>query len=96
MSADPWNGHRGKAYDVGPYMKAHPSGSWLLRLALKRDCTALFVSYVRATSLRPDEAAEIEKMAWPNCWLVLDIDDWQMNTRYQGGYSANSTKEGWF
>lgn len=45
---------RGVAYDLGPYMARHPGGSWLINLALGRDCTALFESY----HLRPDVAGE--------------------------------------
>ncbi|KAK3246002.1 hypothetical protein CYMTET_44453 [Cymbomonas tetramitiformis] len=47
-----WTVFRGKAYDLEPYMKKHPGGSWLINLALQRDCTALFESY----HLRPDIA----------------------------------------
>jgi hypothetical protein len=47
-----WTVYRGKAYDLTPYMDRHPGGSWLINLAIGRDCTALFESY----HLRPDVA----------------------------------------
>nr|AFO64943.1 chloroplast delta-6 fatty acid desaturase [Chlamydomonas sp. ICE-L] len=47
-----WTVFRGKAYDLTPYMAKHPGGKWLLNLAVKRDCTALFESY----HLRPEVA----------------------------------------
>ena len=49
-----WTVYRGEAYDLTEYLKQskHPGGSWLLRLGLGRDCTALFESY----HLRPDVA----------------------------------------
>ncbi|CAG9463863.1 unnamed protein product [Pedinophyceae sp. YPF-701] len=50
-----WTVYRGVAYDLTDYLanSKHPGGSWLLRLAIGRDCTALFESY----HLRPDVAA---------------------------------------
>jgi len=61
-SADPWSDpkwqqykwtvYRGQAYDLTSFMKRHPAGSWLLNLAIGRDCTALFESY----HLRPEVA----------------------------------------
>ena len=45
-----WTIYRGEAYDLTSFMDRHPAGSWLLNLALGRDCTALFESY----HLRPD------------------------------------------
>lgn len=45
--------YRGKAYDITSYVNSHPGGSQLLRLAIGRDCTALFESY----HLRPEVAA---------------------------------------
>jgi acyl-lipid (7-3)-desaturase (Delta-4 desaturase) len=47
-----WTVYRGIAYDLTSFMERHPAGSWLLNLALGRDCTALFESY----HLRPDVA----------------------------------------
>ena len=47
-----WTVYRGKAYDLTKFMKRHPGGQWLLNLAVKRDCTALFESY----HLRPEVA----------------------------------------
>lgn len=47
-----WTVYRGKAYDLTGYIQAHPGGSWLIRLAIGRDCTALFESY----HLRPEVA----------------------------------------
>jgi acyl-lipid (7-3)-desaturase (Delta-4 desaturase) len=47
-----WTVYRGVAYDLTAFMDRHPAGSWLLNLALGRDCTALFESY----HLRPDVA----------------------------------------
>lgn len=62
VGGDPWNDerwkgikwtvYRGKAYDLTPYLNAHPGGRWLLNLAIGRDCTALFESY----HLRPEVA----------------------------------------
>ena len=48
----PWTVYRGQAYDLRPFLKRHPGGSWLLTLAIGRDCTALFES----THLRPEVA----------------------------------------
>jgi acyl-lipid (7-3)-desaturase (Delta-4 desaturase) len=48
-----WTVYRGQAYDLTSFMKRHPAGSWLLNLAVGRDCTALFESY----HLRPEVAA---------------------------------------
>lgn len=48
----PWTVFRGQAYDLRPFLKRHPGGSWLLTLAIGRDCTALFES----THLRPEVA----------------------------------------
>jgi len=45
-----WTVYRGVAYDLTPYMARHPGGSWLINLAIGRDCTALFESY----HLRPE------------------------------------------
>jgi fatty acid desaturase (delta-4 desaturase) len=47
-----WTVYRGTAYDLTSFMKRHPAGSWLLNLAIGRDCTALFESY----HLRPEVA----------------------------------------
>jgi acyl-lipid (7-3)-desaturase (Delta-4 desaturase) len=47
-----WTVYRGKAYDLTSFMDRHPAGSWLLNLAIGRDCTALFES----SHLRPDVA----------------------------------------
>ena len=47
-----WTVYRGEVYDLTSFMERHPAGSWLLNLALGRDCTALFESY----HLRPDVA----------------------------------------
>lgn len=41
------------AYDLTAFMDRHPAGAFLLRLAIGRDCTALFESY----HLRPEVAA---------------------------------------
>lgn len=50
-----WTVYRGKAYDLTGYLASgrHPGGQWLLRLAIKREATALFESY----HLRPEVAA---------------------------------------
>eukprot|EP00199_Chlamydomonas_sp_CCMP681_P000966 CAMPEP_0119102420 /NCGR_PEP_ID=MMETSP1180-20130426/1176_1 /TAXON_ID=3052 ORGANISM="Chlamydomonas cf sp, Strain CCMP681" /NCGR_SAMPLE_ID=MMETSP1180 /ASSEMBLY_ACC=CAM_ASM_000741 /LENGTH=516 /DNA_ID=CAMNT_0007086713 /DNA_START=15 /DNA_END=1565 /DNA_ORIENTATION=+ len=40
-----WTVYRGTAYDLTPYIARHPGGSWLINLAIGRDCTALFESY---------------------------------------------------
>jgi hypothetical protein len=57
---DPWEGpqwrqykwtvYRGVAYDLTAFIDRHPAGAWLVRLAIGRDCTALFESY----HLRPE------------------------------------------
>ena len=47
-----WTVYRDVAYDLTPFFDAHPAGNSLLRLAIGRDCTALFESY----HLRPDVA----------------------------------------
>jgi len=47
-----WTVYRGQAYDLTAFLKRHPAGSWLLNLAIGRDCTALFESY----HLRPEVA----------------------------------------
>lgn len=47
-----WTVFRGEAYDLGPFMEKHPGGDWLLNLAVKRDCTALFES----SHMRPEVA----------------------------------------
>lgn len=57
-AATQWTVYRDVAYDLGPFMDKHPGGNWLLRLALKRDCTALVESY----HLRPEVAAARFKM----------------------------------
>lgn len=44
--------YRGVAYDLTAFMDRHPAGASLLRLAIGRDCTALFESY----HLRPEVA----------------------------------------
>jgi fatty acid desaturase (delta-4 desaturase) len=59
-AADPWNDpkyadvkwtvYRDRAYDLQPFYDKHPGGSWLLNLAIGRDCTALIESY----HLRPE------------------------------------------
>lgn len=48
-----WTVYRGVAYDLKGYFDRHPGGSWLLNLAIGRDCTALFES----SHLYPDVAA---------------------------------------
>ena len=47
-----WTVFRGQAYDLKDFMEEHPGGDWLLNLALKRDCTALFES----SHMRPEVA----------------------------------------
>ncbi|KAL4444962.1 hypothetical protein ABPG77_004012 [Micractinium sp. CCAP 211/92] len=47
-----WTVYRGVAYDLTAFMDRHPAGASLLRLAIGRDCTALFESY----HLRPEVA----------------------------------------
>ncbi|KIZ05639.1 hypothetical protein MNEG_2324 [Monoraphidium neglectum] len=47
-----WTVYRGTAYDLTAFVDRHPAGSWLINLALGRDCTALFESY----HLRPEVA----------------------------------------
>ncbi|KAL6756900.1 fatty acyl delta4 desaturase [Haematococcus lacustris] len=47
-----WTVYRGQAYNLTPYIDRHPGGSWLINLAIGRDCTALFESY----HLRPEVA----------------------------------------
>ena len=49
-----WTVYRGTAYDMTGFMNRHPGGQWLLNLAVKRDCTALFESY----HLRPEVAVK--------------------------------------
>jgi fatty acid desaturase (delta-4 desaturase) len=44
--------YRGTAYDLTSFVERHPAGSWLINLAIGRDCTALFESY----HLRPEVA----------------------------------------
>jgi len=44
--------YRGVAYDLTSFIDRHPAGSWLINLAIGRDCTALFESY----HLRPEVA----------------------------------------
>lgn len=53
-----WTVYRGVAYDLTSFMKRHPAGSWLLNLAVGRDCTALFESY----HLRPEVAVSRLRM----------------------------------
>lgn len=48
-----WTVYRGVAYDLTAFMERHPAGSFLLRLAIGRDCTALFESY----HMRPEVAS---------------------------------------
>jgi fatty acid desaturase (delta-4 desaturase) len=48
-----WTVYRGVAYDLTSFIERHPAGSWLINLAIGRDCTALFESY----HLRPEVAA---------------------------------------
>jgi hypothetical protein len=48
-----WTVYRGVAYDLTSFMERHPAGSFLLRLAIGRDCTALFESY----HMRPEVAS---------------------------------------
>ncbi|KAI8471451.1 MAG: fatty acyl delta4 desaturase [Monoraphidium minutum] len=48
-----WTVYRGVAYDLTSFIERHPAGSWLIQLAIGRDCTALFESY----HLRPEVAA---------------------------------------
>jgi len=40
-----WTVYRDVAYDLTAYFDHHPGGSWLLNLAIGRDCTALLESY---------------------------------------------------
>ena len=47
-----------QAYDLTAFMDRHPAGSFLLRLAIGRDCTALFESY----HLRPEVAVSRLRM----------------------------------
>lgn len=47
-----WTVYRGVAYDLTSFIERHPAGSWLISLAIGRDCTALFESY----HLRPEVA----------------------------------------
>ncbi|GBF97145.1 hypothetical protein Rsub_10332 [Raphidocelis subcapitata] len=47
-----WTVYRGTAYDLTSFIERHPAGSWLINLAIGRDCTALFESY----HLRPEVA----------------------------------------
>ena len=47
-----WTVYRGVAYDLTAFIARHPAGSWLINLAIGRDCTALFESY----HLRPEVA----------------------------------------
>lgn len=47
-----WTVYRGVAYDLTSFIERHPAGSWLINLAIGRDCTALFESY----HLRPEVA----------------------------------------
>ncbi|KAF8070962.1 acyl-lipid (7-3)-desaturase [Scenedesmus sp. PABB004] len=47
-----WTVYRGVAYDLTSFVERHPAGSWLINLAIGRDCTALFESY----HLRPEVA----------------------------------------
>eukprot|EP00879_Flechtneria_rotunda_P002961 GHRR01003178.1.p1 GENE.GHRR01003178.1~~GHRR01003178.1.p1 ORF type:complete len:477 (+),score=112.19 GHRR01003178.1:211-1641(+) len=47
-----WTVYRGVAYDLTSFVDRHPAGSWLINLAIGRDCTALFESY----HLRPKVA----------------------------------------
>lgn len=49
-----WTIYRGVAYDLTSFVERHPAGSWLINLAIGRDCTALFESY----HLRPRVASE--------------------------------------
>ena len=47
-----WTVYRGVAYDLTSFLDRHPAGNFLIRLAIGRDCTALFESY----HLRPEVA----------------------------------------
>ncbi len=49
-----WTVYRGVAYDLTSFIDRHPAGNWLINLAIRRDCTALFESY----HLRPRVASE--------------------------------------
>lgn len=49
-----WTVYRGVAYDLTSFIERHPAGSWLINLAIGRDCTALFESY----HLRPLVASQ--------------------------------------
>lgn len=49
-----WTVYRGVAYDLTSFVEKHPAGSWLINLAIGRDCTALFESY----HLRPLVASQ--------------------------------------
>lgn len=54
-----WTVYRGVAYDLTSFIRRHPAGSWLINLAIGRDCTALFESY----HLRPGvAAAQLKKL----------------------------------
>ena len=39
---DGWAVLRGKVFNLTPFMKLHPGGEKVLKLALGKDCTALF------------------------------------------------------
>jgi cytochrome-b5 reductase len=40
--SDGWTVIDGKVYELSPYMKYHPGGAEILRVALGKDCTKLF------------------------------------------------------
>ena len=42
---DGWTVVRGKVYNLSPYLRYHPGGAKILKLALGKDCTNLFNKY---------------------------------------------------
>lgn len=42
---DGWTVVKGKVYNLSPYMKYHPGGADILKIALGKDCTKLFNKY---------------------------------------------------
>ncbi len=56
---------RGVAYDLTKYIERHPGGSWLINLAIGRDCTALFESY----HLRPEVSGGVNGHSGVGCAL---------------------------
>ncbi len=54
--SDGWTVIDGKVYELSPYMKYHPGGAEILRVALGKDCTKLFRKF----------------HAWVNYEMLLD------------------------